>query len=50
MSFIPDKDLVSIYESYNIIFPVVSSMSEKELINDRHILDRVLQIFERWIQ
>lgn len=49
MSFIPDKDLASIYEAYNVLFPVISSMSEAELINDRHILNRVIQIFERWI-
>lgn len=49
MSFIPDKDLASIYETHNIIFPVVSSMSEQELIGNKHILNKVIQIFERWI-
>ena len=49
MSFIPDKDLVSIYDSYNVIFPVISQMSEEELVHSTHILNRVIQIFETWI-
>lgn len=49
MSFIPDKDLVSIYDSYNVIFPVISQMSEEELVHNTHILNRVIQIFETWI-
>lgn len=49
MAFIPDKDLASIYESYNVIFPVISQMSEQELLHNEHILNRIIQIFERWI-
>ena len=48
MSFIPDKDLASIYESYWTVFPPISQMSKEQLL-DRHILDRIIGIFERWI-
>jgi len=49
MAFIPDKDLVDIYESYFCIFPLVSSMTEEQILKDSSLLDRIIGIFERWI-
>ena len=49
MAFIPDKDLVEIYESYFCIFPLVSSMSEEQILKDSSLLDRIIGIFERWV-
>ena len=49
MAFIPDKDLVDIYESYFCIFPLVSQMSEEQILKDSSLLDRIIGIFERWI-
>ena len=49
MAFIPDKDLVDIYESYFYIFPLVSSMSEEQILKDSSLLDRIIGIFERWV-
>lgn len=49
MAFIPDKDLVDIYESYFCIFPLVSQMSEEQILKDSSLLNRIIGIFERWV-
>lgn len=50
MAFIPDKDLVTIYEERPDIFCKASRMSEDELLQEYNLLKLAVVKLESWIR
>lgn len=50
MAFIPDKDLVTIYEERPDIFCKASRMSEEELLQEYNLLKLAVVKLENWIR
>ena len=50
MAFIPDKDLVTIYEERPDIFCKASRMSEEELLQEYNLLKLAIVKLENWIR
>lgn len=50
MSFIPDKDLVTIYEERPDIFGKASKMSEEELLQECNLLKLAICKLESWLR
>lgn len=49
MQFIPDKDLLSLYEKHRKFFVFVQSLSEEELYERPKVLDEAIIIFKSWL-
>ena len=49
MAFIPDKDLVAIYEERPDIFCKASKLSEEEILRDYQLLKLAIMKLEDWI-
>lgn len=50
MAFIPDKDLVTIYEERPDIFCKASKMSEEELLQEYNLLKLAVTKLESWLR
>lgn len=49
MQFIPDKDLLKLYEKHRKFFIFIQSLSEEELYERPKVLDEAIVIFKSWL-